>query len=63
MSYKNVVGKSIGIVFVNSSTLNLKYPQSKITKSVQNATNQMRNVWKVDDLKIFRDQTKEEVVK
>ena len=53
----------MGLVFVNSSAPNLPYFSSKISERVTNATNRMKNVWKIEDcdLRLIIDPSKETV--
>ena len=61
--YNYTVRKSIGIVFINTKTLGLDYDLKLIEKRKKNVIGRMSNVWKVDDLRVFEDLTKSEIVK
>ena len=60
--YENVVSKSIGLIFVNTGTKNLPYNSESIVKRQKRAIARMENVWKVNDLKVIEDPTKEKVI-
>ena len=62
-SFQNIVEKSIGLVFVNSKALELEYTKGKIEDGLKRAVNRMKNFWRVDELDIIRDPTKEQVEK
>ena len=62
-TYDNVVGKSIGVVFINTcATKDLPYSKEKLMERRNNAVTRMTNIWKVDALKIYEDMTKEKVI-
>ena len=46
-SYENVVGKSIGVVFVNSKTKNKEFIEETVNDRANIAAERMKNVWKV----------------
>jgi predicted GTPase len=57
------VEKSIGLVFVNSKAQDLEFAKGNVEREFKNAVNRMKNFWRVDELIIIRDPTKEEVEK
>ena len=61
--HNDVVESSIGIVFANSTTLNLPYykEEGKLEEKLKNAVKRMKTLWRVDELMIIRDPTKEVV--
>ena len=61
--FSNNVEKSIGLVFVNTTTKDLPYveKQEKLDKRLKTALGRMKTFWRVDELKVVRDPTKEEV--
>ena len=50
-------------MFINTKTLGLDYDLKLIEKRKKNVIGRMSNVWKVDDLRVFEDLTKSEIVK
>ena len=63
--HNNVVESSIGIVFSNSSTINLPYvkEEGQIEEKMKNAVKRMKTLWRVDELMIIRDPSTEDVEK
>ena len=59
--FNNIVEKSIGLVFVNTKTLDLPYVEEKLEKRLKTALGRMKTFWRVDELKVVRDPTKQEV--
>ena len=48
---------------MNSKALELEYTKGKIEDGLKRAVNRMKNFWRVDELDIIRDPTKEQVEK
>ena len=55
--------KSIGLVFVNSKAPDLEFAKGNVEREFKNAVTRMKNFWRVDELEIIRDPTKEQVEK
>ena len=62
-SYKNVVTRSIGLVFVNYETKGKPYNKTLASERLKHAESRMKNMWKVNDLKIYENKSKEDIVK
>ena len=60
-TFQNIVGKTIGVIFINSTCLNLPHQIETLEKRREIASRRMRNMWEVDTLDIVNDPTKEEV--
>ena len=48
-------------MFVNTKALDLPYAEEKLDKRLKTALGRMKTFWRVDELKVVRDPTKEEV--